>query len=120
MKQDKLTLILSASEPLVCNLQELLGMDGYTCVISKNISEIKACFTGEYPLAFVLDELNNKGAFGELNKIVNGNTKIIVLCCDNDEKDYPMADASLGLPANIDCIPDMLSKRRPANGRPRS
>lgn len=112
MKQNRLIWIVTASESLAANLEELLEMEGYSCFISKDILEMKDGFNEKFPQAFVLDELNNKGGYAELLKIGMGkkNARIIVLCSDNDNKEYPMADSCLGLPTNIDNIPGILSK----------
>ncbi len=113
MRQNKLIWLLTASESLASNLEELLAMDGYSCVVSKAIREVKDTFNERLLVqAFVLDELNNKGGYGELLKMLTGkkDIKIIVLSDDNDKTEYPLADWCLELPANIDGISDALSK----------
>ncbi len=112
MKQNKLIWILTASESLASNLEEILGMEGYSCIISKDILEVKVSFGKRSPQAIILDELNNKGGYDELLKILTAitTTRIIVLCSDSDKTEYPLADSCLELPTNIDNISEVLSR----------
>ncbi|HVU58656.1 MAG TPA: hypothetical protein VHD83_26535 [Puia sp.] len=110
MNRNKLIWILTAADPLAANLEELLQMDGYSCTIYKDIREIKAALPQQFPRAFVLDELNNRGCYAELLPILTGekNPKLIVLHSDSDKAAFPMADSCLGLPGSINIIADVL------------
>lgn len=95
------------------NLMELLELDGYSCKVFRDIGDIKTSFNESCPRAIVLDELNNKGGYGEVLQILansNNHPKIIILCSDSGRGDYPLADSCLGLPASIDRVAHVLSK----------
>ncbi len=104
---------MTASESLASNLEELLGLEGYSCGISKDILELKTSFREISPHVVILDELNNKGGYNELLKLVIISTipNIIVLSIDSDKSEYPLASSCLGLPSSIDTIVEVLSNQ---------
>ena len=110
MNEAKVIWILTAAGLLAANLQELLELEGYCCVIYKNIREIGTALPHEPPEALVLDELNNKGCYDELLRMLIGKQKpkLIVLYDDNEKVDFALAHSCVGLPNDIGAVAGLM------------
>lgn len=103
--------VLTNSNSLGQNIGEFLSMDGITTRLFDNINLLKSSINGSIPKAFILDELNNNGAYSDLINFLNQKhrkAKIIILNNDGDKSNYSLASDCLGLPVSIEDITDAI------------